>query len=112
VGLRKFGRWLSGSAILGLLVACSSSGGSYTATNCPGEGVNSGGCVTCIQANCATEISSLTADCSAADLACACPSGADPETCLLSPACETSAPDYESCIRDNCADDCSNGEGS
>jgi hypothetical protein len=107
-------RWGCVAVAMGLAFACSnsgSSGGSYSGTDCPSEGVTSGACISCLEAQCSSELTALNEGCTSSDLSCACPSGANPESCDLSSECQTAGPDYQACIQENCAADCSTTGG-
>jgi hypothetical protein len=108
--------WITASmvaATCALAIACSSSSGSsYSGTNCPSEGVTNSSCVSCIQSSCSSQLSSLNSGCNASDFNCACPSGANPSECTLSSSCQSAGPAYQSCVESSCSSSCGAISGS
>jgi hypothetical protein len=74
------------------LLACSSSssGGGYGVTNCPGGEIPAA-CVSCLEANCQSEVNTVNSACSAF-YDCICPAGQDAAvlaTCTESQSCQS-----------------------
>jgi hypothetical protein len=102
--------------ILAGSVACSSSssgggpeGGvevNYSGTNCPAESISATTCMSCVQSKCASQVSSLSSNCTSIEINCFCTSGSTPDSCPATPGCAMAGSEWTSCVQANCATPC------